>query len=102
MLQNQNGSISAASRQERSNQSWCQGSIREFACPTKGACQDRFFAYTARHARQSHTHQQQGEPVLDLDHDPLGDTAPQLPTVPVQLAGQQGPQPHAEQPVPVA
>ena len=49
-----------------------------------------------------HMHQQQGEPVLDLDHDPISDTAPQLPTVPVQPAGQQGRQPHAEQPVPVA
>ena len=51
---------------------------------------------------ESHTQQQQREPVIDHDHNPLDDTVTQLPTIPAHLAGQQLPTTHTEQPGPVA
>ena len=51
---------------------------------------------------ESQTDQQQGEPALDFNHNPIGDAAQQPPTDPVSLAGQQGPQPQVGQPVHVA
>ena len=51
---------------------------------------------------ESHTHQQQDKTALNLDHNPIRETAPHFPTVPDQPTWNQGPQLHAEQSVPAA
>ena len=79
-----------------------KGALENLLAPRREAARTTPMPRQQEIPNESHMHQQQDKTALNLDHDPIGDTTPQLPTVPDQPTGNQGPQPHTEQPVPAA
>ena len=79
-----------------------KGALENMLAPRMGPARTSSLPSPPDMPDELHMQQQQREPVIDHDHNPLDDIVKQLPTIPAQLAGQQVPTTHTEQPGPVA